>query len=158
MQSKSASGTYNRLGFSLIEVIVAMTIVALVATVTIPQFLSVGVRPIDSFIIDLNNISQSASLRARETRQPQKVIFNFEQGFVTIEDEPSNSISIPDSLRFVNLVVSNVSEFATGTAYFLINKQGISQTVTVDIQDVENNTVHKVRVNPFSVQFSITEV
>lgn len=150
----SVYGIYkHKAGFSLIEIVVAMLIIGIMATIAIPRFITLGARTTDKFIIALNNLNQTAVQQAYETQKTQKVILDFKQNSVKLEN--GESIEIPEYLEFINLSIAGKSEYTSGEAYYLINAEGLAQEVKMDINNKETNNTQSILLNPFSVQFRL---
>ncbi len=154
-QIPSVFGSFKKFqaGFSLIEIIVAMLIVGIMATISIPRFVRVGATATDQFVIALNNLNQTAVQQAYETHHIQKVIFDFQQNYVKIEK--GESIEIPSYIEIDNLSIVGKPEYTTGQAYYLINDQGLAQEVKFDIINTENQSMQTAILNPFSAQFRL---
>src|ERR1700743_3010060 len=73
--SGSASGT-SKLGFSLIELLVAIAIIAVMATIVMPRLLSKSSSTVDSFIEKLNLITRTGYEQAIVTGKTHRIFFN----------------------------------------------------------------------------------
>jgi prepilin-type N-terminal cleavage/methylation domain-containing protein len=152
----------NKNGFSIIEIVVALAIIALLATIIVPNF--VGVKPWyvrKQFVAQLNALLLFARQHAIVTNKIQKVDFDFGERkvrlFSEIEKEKGKlefklvtssyinpMVEIPDSLEIKNFYIAGsgfdeMTKFAgtraKGGVWFYLVPEGISQEVIINILD-----------------------
>jgi prepilin-type N-terminal cleavage/methylation domain-containing protein len=175
--------TRIRLGFTLIEIMVAIAIVVVLATIVIP-----AIKPRNPanertlFITQFNALLRAAVHMGAKTNKTQRVVVNLEKRIVSLETETDKKddkgepvyaptkglsskrvITIPKNLQIKNLYIEGADEMerfesSTKTAWFFITPEGRAQQVTINIIDIQDKIKGKPRVlglvlNPFSAQF-----
>lgn len=143
----------SKLGFTLIEIIVVMLVISILATISLPYFSTGPKVDPDEFVVNLNNITRQAVAEALRTQKNQKIIFNFEQN--KVETDFGANISIPEELEFNDLYVANKQEQDSGRAYFLINSEGMSQEVRVNMINTQSGNSFLLTLNPFTSRFRL---
>lgn len=168
-------------GFTLIELVVVIAIIAIFSVVLIPTFR--GRKELltnKEFVAKLNGLMQTAWQRALITQKLQQIKFNFVKKTIEIEEELENKkeekskfvpvrgeyldaeITIPATYVFRNFYINDKDEMRLGkreTAYFFIVPSGLSQPVIINIvnqdEKIKENEAQKfgLVLNPFSAQF-----
>lgn len=150
-------------GFTLIEVVVALAIIALVATAIAPTFIRRTRLDRVEFVKKLAALSQLGWQQALVTRKLHRLYFDFKKRTVTLEvatdqkeadGEPvceplkrfyiTTTIAIPSQLeimQFINEGFDDMSGFtgkATAATWFYIMPDGITQHVTINMLDKQD--------------------
>lgn len=143
----------NKVGFTLIEIIVALFIVGIMAAISIPKFLTRKPQNIGILVSNLNNITFSALSDALRTGKMQKVTLDFRNN--KIFSEGGESAEIPNVFEFVELTIAGNKEQLKGTAYFYVNSEGIAQEVEAKVINIKTNTSFSLILNPFLARFKV---
>jgi len=170
-------------GFTLLEIVVAIAIIGLLATVVIPNLTtSKPKEEREKFISRLNSLVGFAWQNAIVARKTQKVEFNFDKKLVTVfQAGPTDKygkviwepvkrayiktvIKIPDQLELKNFYIEGEDKVAKlgalQSVWFAISAGGISQEVVINFLDNKDKIGRKKRpvglvINPFSAQFEV---
>lgn len=154
------SGTYKK-GFTLLEILVAIVIIAIMATVIIPNL--APRRASDernTFIAQLNTLMQFAWQNALITRTLHKVMFDFKHKTVFLEQASeqkdgegktkfvplkeqyfATSLAWPRNLEIKNFFIEGFDEMKrfsgrdTGESWFFVVPDGLTQRVTINLID-----------------------
>ncbi len=173
------------IGFTLLEILIALLIVGLMGAIIIPNLTGRTARyEREAFISELNRITQFAWQQSIMTNKMHRVLFNFEQNNIVVEKQLNDAtekkevfgpitgayvesdMKIPAQLRMKQFFVEGQDELgrfvgrATKDAWFYIFSDGTTQQVTinmVDIKDKKNNKPRPVGLvlNPFTAQFAV---
>lgn len=173
---------HNKSGFTLIEIMVAIIIIALVAAITIPNLRrSKEKEERDKFVLELNGLTSFAIQNAAKTRKRHEVHlwFGKKEIVLNIAGEKDKygklnyipvtrayiktKIKIPEQLELVNFyqdgvdLSRKVSSLKTGDAWFYIS-DNVSQAVILNFYDTKDKVGNKKRefglvLNPFSAKF-----
>ncbi len=174
----------NRAGFTLLEIMVALAIIAVIAAVVIPNFQRPGYER-DQFIVRLNALVQLAWQQAIITRKVYKVTFDLSKNsaWIEAETEKKDREGEPSFERVKGLYADTtitwpvhiqVKEFLlegqdltkafvgreAAKVWFYVVPDGLAQPVTITIIDKEDTLNGKPRqvgltLNPFSAQFKV---
>ncbi len=155
----------NNKGFTLIEILVAIALIAVLATVLIPNL-----RPLipsyerKQMIARLNGITRLAWHNAIVTNKIHKVVFNMDTSKVHIEiaqdakddkGEPifkllkgayvTSSMSWPEHFKIRHFFIEGFDEMSrfggdrkTGEMWFFIVPEGLAQEVTINMLDTKD--------------------
>ncbi|MBY0110280.1 MAG: type II secretion system GspH family protein [Candidatus Babeliaceae bacterium] len=163
-------------GFSLLEIIVAMAIVAIMAT-QVPRLTRINYNQQEKFIAELNVLARNAYTLALVSGRPTQLFFDFESQIkkVTIRKESdkknvenkaifeivqseygNNSLLWNDNFEIEKFIIDGKDE-AIGaslkTVWFYIMPDGLSQQVTLVLRDESVGKSFELGLNPFFVQF-----
>ncbi len=164
MFGTSKPGPSTNFGFTLVEILVAMAIIALVATVVVPNLK----RPATAqgrqqFVRNLNALCAFAWQNSLVTGKVHKIDFDFQRSQVAAQiatdrkDDKGeavymplkgaylkSSFAIPKNLEFKNFVVEGFDEMSrfvggrTTGVYFFIRPGSFPQTVTINLVDTKD--------------------
>ena len=179
------SGKSNKTGFTFLEVMVVMGLIALLATIGMPLLFSRKPRyERELFFRRLNALTQLGWQNALITHKIHKISFDFASRTVRLlQESPSNhadnkkyvplkrahihtTISWPKQLDVKQFFVEGSDEFAshagrsTAEVWFFIVPEGLAQQVTINMLDTKDKKSGKPRqvglvLNPFSAQFVV---
>lgn len=161
--SGSVCGSYKS-GFTLIEVLVAIAIIALMATIVVPQlFRRVPSYERKQFIGRLNALAQYARQHALMKHTVHQLFFHLEQRTITIKQQTDKrdatgqsifaplknvglktTIKIPEHLQIKQFFIEGddaMKAFAgkpTQEVWFFVIPEGLSQSVTLNITDTKD--------------------
>lgn len=174
----------NSLGFTLVEILIAIAIVAIIMAVALPNMKRFAPGyPRKEFINNLNAVTQFAWNNALTTRKVQQVHFDFDKRIVSIkaatgavkdgENEflPLKAsyvkarLMIPKTIEVKNFVIEGTDQFGLSAkrseAWFYIVPDGMAQTVTINFNDNKDTLPSgKPRpvglvLNPFNARFKL---
>lgn len=176
-------GTYNRSGFSLIEIMVAILIIGLMAAIVIPNL---GRKKPEyerkQFLGHLNALVRLAAQQASATGKLHRLYFDFERNKVSVEVKAEgkndkgeqafkpmksaylrSSLTWPKYYRVENFSIEGKDEGSADTkrtVWFFIMPDGLAQEVIINITDRNPTYRGKPKqiglvMNPFSAQFKI---
>jgi len=175
---------YKKSGFSLLELLVAIAILGLLATVVIPNLTtSKPKEEREKFIASLNSLVGFAWQNAIMTKKAQKVEFHFGKKIINLFETTGQTdkygklswqpikrayiktlLKIPEQLELKNFYVEmkdlSGTIGKTGEGWFFISPGGISQEVVLNFFDSKDKIRTKKRpiglvINPFSAQFEV---
>ncbi|MGC2310897.1 MAG: type II secretion system protein [Candidatus Babeliaceae bacterium] len=169
-------GNFKRSGFSLLEIVVAIALMVLVATLVVPLFTRKK-KVVEGFTLQLNGVLARVYTNALITGQVHKITWDFERDqiiaekgtgeksasgediFVPLsESYTKSSIKIPEILEIKNFFVQGKDELAgavTKKAWFFIMPQGLAQSVIINIVDTDSDHLYGLVLNPFTVQVKL---
>ena len=166
-------------GFSLIELVVAIMLIALMATMVVPRF---GGRTYkaerDKFISKFNSMLQLGYQNALSSSKLHRVLIDIDKKKIRLEIEAGkdalnkeqftalkisyvkSEINFED-FEIINLYLKKDDKLAgrsrTKEAWFFISPSGMAQEVTLNLKYLKNpeniNTNFALVLNPFTVQF-----
>lgn len=151
----------KRPGFTLLELVVVVAIMAILATIIIPQLGRGNARKQrEQFVMKFNTLLRHTAVDAIATNKVHKVIIDIVHHAITIQQQTTQKTTegqwvyktprrayaqvplvIPPTYSVKNCVVEGfdeMSSFAGGTAktvWFYIMPQGLAQAVTLNILD-----------------------
>lgn len=176
-------GTYNRSGFSLIEIMVAILIIGLMAAIVSPNL---GRKKPEyerqQFLGNLNTLVRLAAQQASATGKLHRLHFDFERNKVSVEVKAEgkndkgeqafkpmqapylhNSLTWPKYYWVDGFSIEGKDEGSATTkktVWFFIMPDGLAQDVIINIFD--RNPAYRGKskqiglvMNPFSAQFKI---
>lgn len=172
-------GASRTLGFSFIELIVAITIIGIMATLVVPRFFQ-RTKPVgEVFITDLNTLLQHAILDAMSDGRLHRIRFDFERDRVVLEAakrldaDPADMseqfvpvespyvvtyLEWPNVLEMKHFFIGKVDEMFGGTTkevWFFVGNDGTVQDVTLVIRDDERDKTVSLVTNPFTAQLTV---
>ena len=176
-------GTYNRSGFTLIEIMVAILIVGLMAAIITPNL---GRKKPEyerkQLLGNLNALVRLAAQQASATGKLHRVFFDFDRNKFTVEVKAEgkndkgeqafkpikapylhSSLTWPKYYRVENFSIEGTDEGSADTkktAWFFIMPDGLAQDVIINVTDRNPAYRNKPKqiglvMNPFSAQFRI---
>ena len=168
----------NKPGLSLIELMVAIAIVALLATIVAPNLRKKPDHKRKNFITQLNSLIKFASNNAVKTGKKHKVEFNLSSNKIFLQKEKkketfknikrkhqATSIKFPKNILLKNVFIKGVDEMTrhggnkkTNTFWFFIFPNRFTQPVIINAVDTFDKRDNKPKMfslmlNPFSAQF-----
>lgn len=155
------SGICKKNGFTLLELLVAILILAIMATIVVPNLAPRKASDErTTFIAKLNALMQFAWQNALITRTVHKVAFDFKHKTVALEQETdqkdgegktkfvplqgayfATSLEWPRNLEIKNFFIEGFDEMKrfsgrdTGESWFFIIPDGLTQRVTINLVD-----------------------
>lgn len=164
-------------GFTLLEIIVALTIIAIITAIALPRIRYRGTQPLDELAESLNRLTRLAYGRAIMTGTLHRIVFKMSEPRevrLEVQDgakrtgEPTFTrvmgAMIPSSFlwdkRFEvrNFYIRTVDEARTGTlkdAWFYIVPEGLAQDIIINVEDQETQARRGFVLNPFTVKFAL---
>jgi type II secretion system protein H len=176
----------SRLGFTLIEILVVLLIVAIMGSVIGPRLSPQTARmERDQFVTALNKLLRVATTQAVASQKLHQIYWQISERFVEIRKHtgaydragdpvcvPVNQLygqeilKIPERFILKKFIIEGTNELAGGRAlkevWFYIVPDGIAQQVTISFVDTheevsEANRLLTLTLNPFTVQCSTNE-
>lgn len=176
-------GKNNSSAFSLIEIMVALMIVVMMATIAVPQFTKlIPGRDRKKFLASFESMIVFAKHNAEVTGKIHKILFDTRERLVAVEITTGGSdqrgqlqsvpikqapiktrITIPRSLEFRHFVIEGVDEFAQGVrkeVWFYVIPDGMVQDVRIAMVDVKDLVKGRSRplsleINPFNGRLKV---
>lgn len=175
------AGSWCKLrGFSLLEVVAVVVLLAIIAAIALPRLIKRRVPLRQQLIQELNHLSRTAQLNAMMTGKLHRIIFDPKKEHIQIEMEAEkrdsqgaiqfNPLKIPyvktsaplpknvDIDRFLikdkNLIKQGEGVQLTG-AWFYIIPEGMAQEVTIGFRDRDTSRTFSYSINPFTAVFSL---
>ncbi len=169
----------KRKGFTLVEVLVALVLLALLAAIVIPRLTRRSVPVEQELTRRLNELTRLGQLDALTSGSLHRIHFDLKNSRVLIEKaskkrdsqghlqfEPvsvsysTTSFKLPLTLEiekfFVkgkNLLTGGEGITTTGVWFYLV-PEGLAQEVTINIRNTQNQRATALSINPFTAQFS----
>lgn len=168
-------------GFSLLEILIAITIMALMAVLIVPQLGNKSGKPQElAFVAQLNRLMQTAWQQALFTGHIHKVLFDFKQRTISLEEQQAGTkgatalpfvpvsgiiddthMQLPEQFIVKNFFIDRQDEMRRGNrinAYFFVMPSGTTQPVIINIahsltDQKQPAPVFGLVLNPFSAQF-----
>lgn len=161
----------HRLGFTLIEILVAIALIAIMATIVIPNIRPRAARDErKQFISKFNTLLQLAQHDALMTGKTQKIFIDLEKkviqlqtetGKVDAQNEPifepprgsyfNTTFSWPKNLDVKNFYIEGYDELerwggrSAGKVWFFIVPSGLTQTVIINVLDTNDKKAGQPR-------------
>ncbi len=165
-------------GFSFIELIIALMIIGIVATVSVPwRLLQRTVPASEQFLHVVSTAYSLAYTQAVMTRKTHRLFFNLTQRIIKVEREADEKNTLgelafePIQVAYVesdfeyttdivlrNFYIQQTDELAAGgtkTVWTFIGPQGQVQPVIINFFDEETGNQHALVLNPFTVRMSL---
>lgn len=168
VNNASVSGT-SKSGFTLIEIVVALAIIALLATAISPVFSGRLPRAKrEEFINKLSALTQFGWQQALITHTAHRLYFNFDKHTITLQvatdkkdsdGEPvcltvkplyvQTQITIPEQVRVQQFILEGFDEMSrftgksTGQVWFYIMPEGLTQAVIINMVDTQDTLAKK---------------
>ena len=177
----------NKIGFTFIEVIIAIALIGVMAIIVTPYLRSDNFEQKRAeFVAQLNAFMVAAQYNALVTGQVQRVVFDLRASRFYLEARTSekdgqgdykyalvqiaynDNAFIWDSARFKlkELYINNKDVLADSSdkVWFYIMPDGTAQSVTIHFNDIAESEKfddvidYRLVLNPFAVQFKIYEL
>ena len=152
-------------GFTIIELMVVIFIIALVTAISIPRFLRSPIPVTQQFVHKLNKFVIHAVEQALQESEARRVFFNLSASEVEIQTSAGQSVGgslvIPEELQIDDVVINGQSQFQSGgtkrTFYFLIDSEGVSQEVRLFLIEQTSSGARNFEflLNPFTTVFRL---
>lgn len=153
-------------GFSLIEVLVALLIVALLVSISVPRFRSAGPSAVKKLTLALNKFMLEAKQTALETNQIIKINVNAQANpkkvsLVDATGKTIKTIEWPSFIEIADFFFDKKHGQGSDEMWYYINSDGIAQEVifnVVDMQEREKDMQagsYGLILNPFTSQFKL---
>lgn len=169
-------------GFSFIELIVAIMILGIMATLVVSRVMFRGPREIDAVAANITRLTQMGYERAVLTGKLHRVFFDFAQDAPEfrlevladgaqkdapeLKDQKFTPVSVeynktryawPEQVTIKNFYIKTIDEAARGlkTAWFYIMPEGITQEIVINMADELLQDTRGMILNPFTVRFTI---
>ena len=165
-------------GFSLLEVVIAITVLAIVAAIVVPRLRNGGMPAHQKFLQNLNNLTRAAQLSALMTGKVHKIFFDLKQKRAAIEVDSGKLTSsgspvfeplantytktgfaLSDKLEFDRFAIKGKDLMHKGAEYkdawFFITPDGLTQEVTIGIGEPDRDRHVTLVINPFTAQFNM---
>lgn len=182
--SKFMCGTFKS-GFGLLEIMVAITLIALLATVVVPNLSPKNAaQERKTFIAQLNALTRLAVTQAHATRKIHRVYIDFKQQLAHVEVQADkkdakgdtlyqtisapyldNKIAWPKRYAVREYFVEGIDELASGNkrineVWFYVIPNGRTQHIVINMIDMQDKKRGKpvavgLVLNPFSAQFEV---
>lgn len=155
---------YNKMGISLLEILVVLLLISLLASFAIPTFITKQRDYVKKqFITEFTTLMQNALYESILTKKIHQIYFDIDHRHIMlkVKDESvqadnkhkkfksvyptSSDIIIPENLNIKNFFINNEDEFAahkkTHEVWFYIMPDGTSQSVIINLEyfDTNNN-------------------
>lgn len=169
----------RRRGFTLIEILVALALLALLSAIVIPRLRKRSIPAEQEFTRRLNDLTRLGQLEALMTSALHRIRFDLKNGRVMLEQaskkrdsqghlqfEPvritynTTAFALPEPLEiekfFVkgkNLLTGGEGIRTTGAWFYLV-PEGLAQEVTINLRNTQNQRSTALVINPFTAQFS----
>jgi type II secretory pathway pseudopilin PulG len=159
-------------GIGLIEIMIAIALMAVMAIIVVPRFL----RRNDESIKIMNNLNlllHVAHNNALMTKKVHRILFNLKESTATLQQE-QNDVFVPVAIRYMkptihwpsmykmkHFVVKNKDEIrigegiSTSEVWLFITPDGLTQEVTLIFVNEDNNQTFSLILNPFTVQMEL---
>jgi len=175
-------GNYKKFGFTLVEILVAIAIIGLLATIVPPLFRQAQpAAEREKFITQLNALMKFAWNNSIETGKVHRITFFLDKKRVAVAIDQGKKkkpipvqraysdtwITIPRQLEVKNFYINGKDEFARYGAkgatdpWLFIFPQGLSQSIVINMFDTKDkingrrNRPIGLVLNPFSAQFEV---
>lgn len=165
-------------GFTFIEIVVVMMIIAILGAITIPRLFRKRGDPRKTFATQLNALTLSAWRGATETQTVHRIVFDFRKGevrverasragplesYVTEQFVPTSTawgkvrFDIDPQLVIRNVIIEGKDVVAGGDmndCWFFIDPDEAAQETTIVIGEEKEIGNMTLVLNPFTKQFS----
>ena len=166
-------------GFTLLELVIAIAIVAILGVVLVPTFRGEREKlETKEFVAKLNTLMQAAWQQALSSQKVQRVFFDFNKKSIALSEQSdkdeknfvlvrgpyiTTEIAIPANYYFRNFYIQGTDEMGRGgkrkDSWFFLMPSGVAQDVIINImnqdEDMSEGDAQKfgLVLNPFSAQF-----
>lgn len=170
----SVCGISTKPGFTLIEIVIVLGVMALLMTVAITQ-LRPGASPMTRFVDDMQRIVKTAQLASLQTHKTHRIILHLNEQRMYIEqaDDTRGAIqddkqefiaapspwdvtaTIPDVITFIAVYVNGVDELAGGTTkriWIYCYPSGMIQDTKIVIENTETQMQTVLTMNPITAE------
>ncbi len=166
-------------GFSLLEVVVVIALMAMIATIVVPRLTRRRVALKQQFTEQLNGLTRTAQLSAMMTGTLHRIFFDIKNGRIIIQQEAAQrdsqghkqfvplkipyvttSLPISKELDIDQFLVKGKKMMQSGEgiqftgAWFYIVPEGMTQEVTLEVKERDTSKKFSLTVNPFTALFS----
>lgn len=164
-------------GFSLIEIMIALAIVAILAGIGFSRLRQQQGVALDRFTESVNRLVRLAYVRALTTGKLHRLYFSFmSPALVRVEEEAgrdskgarvfarvpdvfiSSEYQVGERFLFDNFFIMSIDEAARGgmkDAWLYVFPSGITQPIVMNVRDAVDNMMCGMVLNPFSVRFTV---
>jgi len=163
-------------GFTFIEILIVLLIVALFISIAAPRLRIRGTDRIDETIEQLNRLTRAAFVRAIVTGKVHRVVISMGEPAemrleVATEQDGAGQRTFElakpvitdtrytwdSAISIKNLYIKTIDEARGGLqkAWFFVMPIGISQEIIINLVDDENRQQRGIVLNPFSVKFTV---
>jgi len=162
-------------GFSLIELVVVLTIIAIMVAVVVPQLSRRDTSAVRTFTAQLNAFMLFTTTHAATTNALHKVLIDLEHDRISAEKAtggkaitgedayeplmssyPAARLEIPHELVFRSILVNGADELAgapTKKVWFFCVPNGLCQPVVIAGRDINRDEDFILTLNPYTGQF-----
>ncbi len=178
-RSTLASGISIKSGFSLLEIVIVVGVIAILMTVAITQFRP-GTSPISQFVEDVQRVAKTAQLASLQTHETHRIILSLqdqrmyieqaqdpaasnqqaEQIFVAAPSPWDATAQIPDALTFTAVYVNGADELAGGITkriWIYCYPSGMIQSTQLMVENVNTGMQSNITINPITAEVSRDE-
>jgi prepilin-type N-terminal cleavage/methylation domain-containing protein len=163
-------------GFTFVELVIALALLALLAVVVVPRFVTKKTEPLGEFTHKLNVLLQLGYSNALATGKIHRVLFDRKNNrvelaiagtertasgelqFTPLASRYLNSfIDWPINFELDNFYINNKDELVGGPTpkvWFFIMPDGLAQEVIINMRDLAHEKNRGLVLNPFTVQFT----
>jgi prepilin-type N-terminal cleavage/methylation domain-containing protein len=167
-------------GFSLLEVVAVVILLAIIAAITLPRLIKRRVPVRQQLLQQLNHLSRTAQLNAMMTGKLHRVIFDPKNDRVNIEMESDKrdsqgaiqwnplkipyvktSVQLPKNVEIDRFLIKGKNMVRQGEgiqltgAWFYIIPEGMVQEVTIGFRDRDTLRAFSYSINPFTAVFNL---
>lgn len=185
--SESMHGICNKSGYTLLELMVAMLVIGLIASILSPSLFTRRIPRYerDQFVARLNSLVSTAVQQSILERAVHSIEFDFKKRIAALKRAPYSGAKAddfesvqglgsagyyewPEQFSIKQFIVEGkdlMKSFArkeTGEAWFFIVPEGLTQEVTINFIDTNDTIEGEARkvglvLNPFTAQFKVYE-
>lgn len=154
----------NQSAFALIEIIVAIIIIGIMATIGIPRLYRAGANQLESFTARLNTLVQEGIQRAQSENTPYKIHFYFKENNRSVQlrlagkqEKIVSKIDMPATINLHDLYINRKIEMGREEAWLFISPTGMTQEFILNVIDPKTSASgsYGLVLNPFAGQFKL---
>lgn len=164
-------------GFSLIQMIIVILILAIIASVSVPRLSLFTPSPCDEFAQQCTHLLRLAYVRALATSNMHRIFFRSADRTMILQHEtgtrstgelifePVGTLSVPTqytwsgAVKIRNFFIKKIDENAGGTlkdAWFYIFPAGLTQEIIINVENTTKpRDLRGLVINPFSSQCAV---